>query len=55
VVALLDERVVRRGYGELFRANLPPMRWTRDRADVAAFFRRFRGPGPAEKRGKEEK
>ena len=41
VVALLDRRVATRGYGELFRANLPPMKWTRDRADVAAFFRRF--------------
>jgi ATP-dependent DNA helicase DinG len=43
VVALLDDRVTTRGYGGLFRANLPPMRWTRDRADVEAFFRRFRG------------
>jgi ATP-dependent DNA helicase DinG len=46
VVALLDDRVASRGYGELFRANLPPMKWTRDRSDVAAFFRRFRGAGP---------
>ncbi|HEX9191835.1 MAG TPA: ATP-dependent DNA helicase [Candidatus Deferrimicrobiaceae bacterium] len=43
VVALLDLRVATRGYGGLFRANLPPMKWTRDRSDVAAFFRRFRG------------
>jgi ATP-dependent DNA helicase DinG len=43
VVALLDIRVATRGYGGLFRANLPPMKWTRERADVAAFFRRFRG------------
>ena len=43
VVALLDRRVATRGYGGLFRANLPPMKWTRERADVAAFFRRYRG------------
>ncbi|MEW6721051.1 MAG: ATP-dependent DNA helicase [Thermodesulfobacteriota bacterium] len=54
VVALLDERVASRGYGELFRANLPPMKWTRDRADVAAFFRRFRGTAAGDPR-KEEK
>ncbi|HWS15555.1 MAG TPA: ATP-dependent DNA helicase [Candidatus Methylomirabilis sp.] len=52
VVALLDRRVSTRGYGELFRANLPPARWTDDRAEVAAFFRRFRG-GP-ESEDKEE-
>ena len=52
VVALLDRRVSTRGYGELFRTNLPPARWTTDRAEVAAFFRRFRG-GP-ESKGKEE-
>jgi len=46
VVALLDGRVATRGYGELFRANLPSMKWTRDRADVAAFFRRFRDAPP---------
>ncbi|MBP2678866.1 MAG: helicase, partial [Deltaproteobacteria bacterium] len=45
VVALLDRRVSTRGYGQLFRANLPPARWTDDRAEVAAFFRRFHG-GP---------
>ena len=55
VVALLDERVVKRGYGELFRANLPAMKWTRDRADVAAFFRRFRKqvpPNPLSEEGR---
>ncbi|MBP2688045.1 MAG: helicase [Deltaproteobacteria bacterium] len=45
VVALLDRRVSTRGYGQLFRASLPPARWTDDRAEVAAFFRRFHG-GP---------
>jgi ATP-dependent DNA helicase DinG len=41
VVALLDRRVLTRTYGAVFRANLPEMRWTRDRSEVAAFFRRF--------------
>jgi len=40
---VLDRRVSTRGYGELFRTNLPPARWTDDRAEVAAFFRRFHG------------
>ena len=51
VVALLDRRVSTRGYGELFRANLPPARWTDDRAEVAAFFRRFHGPTEKEGQG----
>ena len=55
VVALLDDRVASRGYGELFRANLPPMKWTRDRADVAAFFRRFRAKAPPEIRREDER
>jgi len=41
VVVLLDRRVITRGYGEIFRENLPPMPWTRDRSEVAGFFRRF--------------
>ena len=51
VVALLDRRVSTRGYGELFRANLPPARWTDDRAEVAAFFRRFHGEKEKEEKG----
>jgi ATP-dependent DNA helicase DinG len=51
VVALLDRRVSTRGYGELFRANLPPARWTTDRAEVAAFFRRFHGEKEKEEMG----
>jgi ATP-dependent DNA helicase DinG len=54
VVALLDDRVATRGYGEVFRGNLPPMRWTRDRAEVAEFFRRFRAPEGAAPREDEE-
>jgi ATP-dependent DNA helicase DinG len=42
VVALLDSRIVKQGYGKRFRTSLPPMKWTRDRADVADFFRHFR-------------
>jgi ATP-dependent DNA helicase DinG len=53
VVALLDLRVATRGYGGLFRTNLPPMKWTRERADVAEFFRRFRGASNAGNRGGE--
>jgi len=41
VVALLDRRVLTRGYGGIFRENLPAMPWTRDRTEVAGFFRRF--------------
>jgi ATP-dependent DNA helicase DinG len=51
VVALLDRRVSTRGYGEIFRANLPPARWTDDRAEVQAFFRRFHGPTEKEGQG----
>jgi ATP-dependent DNA helicase DinG len=42
VVALLDHRVVSRGYGGLFRKSLPPMRWTREIGDVEKLFRHFR-------------
>lgn len=42
VIALLDRRVITRGYGAMFRENLPAMPWTRDRSAVEAFFRRFR-------------
>ncbi len=42
VIALLDRRVVTRGYGAVFRENLPEMPWTRERSAVADFFRRFR-------------
>ncbi len=46
VIAILDRRVVTRGYGTIFRGNLPAMPWTRERAAVAEFFGRFR-PGGA--------
>ncbi|MCL2103077.1 MAG: ATP-dependent DNA helicase, partial [Syntrophorhabdaceae bacterium] len=35
IVALLDNRIMTRSYGSRFRADLPPMKWTRDRADIA--------------------
>jgi len=54
VVALLDRRVSTRGYGQLFRANLPPARWTDDRAEVAAFFRRFHGGPESEGMGEKK-
>ncbi len=42
VIALLDRRVFTRGYGGVFRENLPMMPWIRERSGVAEFFRRFR-------------
>jgi len=42
VIALLDRRVVTRGYGAIFRENLPAMPWTRERSAVSDFFRPFR-------------
>ncbi len=41
VIALLDHRVITRGYGSMFRENLPAMPWTRDRSAVSDFFLRF--------------
>jgi ATP-dependent DNA helicase DinG len=38
VVALLDERVHRRGYGKLILSALPPARRTNELADVRAFW-----------------
>jgi ATP-dependent DNA helicase DinG len=38
VIMLCDPRVVTRAYGRVFLASLPPMRLTRDLADVEAFF-----------------
>jgi len=51
LIAILDRRVVTKGYGTVFRGNLPAMPWTRERAAVAEFFGRFR---PAGARGREE-
>ena len=45
LIAILDRRVVTKGYGAVFRGNLPAMPWTRDRAAAAEFFGRFRAPG----------
>ena len=38
VLAICDDRLVTKGYGRILRASLPPMPFTRERADVAAFF-----------------
>ena len=38
VLAICDDRLVTKGYGKILRASLPPMPFTRDRGDVAAFF-----------------
>lgn len=39
VFALLDPRVVTKGYGKRIQKTLPPAPLTRDRADVVAFFK----------------
>ncbi len=38
VVAILDARIVEKGYGQRFLESLPPVPRTRDRAAVEAFF-----------------
>ncbi len=38
VLAVLDTRIVRRQYGQVFLESLPPYRITRSLADVARFF-----------------
>ena len=38
VLAICDDRLVTKGYGRILRASLPPMPFTRERSDVAAFF-----------------
>ncbi len=38
VLAICDDRLVTKGYGKILRASLPPMPFTRERGDVAAFF-----------------
>ena len=38
VLAICDDRLVTKGYGKILRASLPPMPFTRERDDVAAFF-----------------
>jgi ATP-dependent DNA helicase DinG len=47
-VVLLDRRIFTRPYGAVFRASLPPVRWTRDTDELTVFFRRFRDGGPKE-------
>lgn len=39
VVAILDERLTSKGYGQRARRDLPPARFTRDLAEVHRFFR----------------
>ncbi len=41
IVALLDERVHRRGYGKLILGALPPARRTNELSDVIAFWKRI--------------
>jgi ATP-dependent DNA helicase DinG len=49
VIALLDHRVITRGYGTTFRESLPSMPWTRDRSAVSEFFR-ISGRGSSRRR-----
>ena len=35
---ICDPRLLTRGYGKRVLASLPPMRFTRDAAEAAAFF-----------------
>ncbi len=49
VVALLDRRVLSKGYGSVFRANLPDMSWTRDPGTVGKFFLERRRGEPRRK------
>ncbi len=51
VIVLLDRRVVTKGYGAMFRNNLPAMPWTRDRSAVGEFFRRFQPDGDRREEG----
>jgi ATP-dependent DNA helicase DinG len=44
VVAICDPRMSERGYGRLFRANLPPMRVSRDPEDALRFLRQQAPP-----------
>jgi ATP-dependent DNA helicase DinG len=46
VVALLDERVHRRGYGKLILGALPPAQRTTELEDVRSFWQRVREPRP---------
>jgi ATP-dependent DNA helicase DinG len=39
VLAVLDTRIARRQYGQIFLESLPPYRTTRSLADVERFFR----------------
>jgi ATP-dependent DNA helicase DinG len=47
VVVLCDPRVATRSYGKVFLRSLPPMRVTRDLADVLSFLDRHEGTGPS--------
>jgi ATP-dependent DNA helicase DinG len=45
VVAILDPRLVSKGYGKQLLASLPPLKSTRDPAEVRARLERCRGDG----------
>ena len=45
VVMLCDPRLVTKGYGRIFIQSLPPMKRTRELADVEQFLRERLGEG----------
>ncbi|NJD32062.1 MAG: hypothetical protein FIB04_09265, partial [Gammaproteobacteria bacterium] len=47
VVMICDTRLVTKGYGRAFLASLPPMKRTRDLAEVTEFLRERLGGGIA--------
>jgi ATP-dependent DNA helicase DinG len=47
VVMLCDTRLVTKGYGRAFLASLPPMKRTRDLAEVTGFLRERLGASVA--------
>jgi len=49
VVMLCDPRLVTKGYGRIFIQSLPPMRRTRDLADVERFLRERLGEGKGDR------
>ncbi|MDQ1310144.1 MAG: ATP-dependent helicase DinG [Pseudomonadota bacterium] len=51
VVMLCDPRLVTKGYGRIFIQSLPPMRRTRELADVQQFLRERLGEGEGEGEG----
>jgi ATP-dependent DNA helicase DinG len=39
IIAILDQRILKKGYGGFLRKNLPPAPFTRDIRDIEVFFK----------------